>query len=82
MFYEEKKCAFISLQPHPINTMENRLRNQQSELVFKSTQNGWINEWLKFLTMLDFKQRIDMENQKQNFIGFKGRSKYRDIIVL
>ena len=38
--------------------------------------------WLKFLTVLKFKQRIDMGNQKKNAIGCKRCSKYSDLIVV
>ena len=85
MLYEVMKCVFISFLPHPVNNASiigNMWRNQQGEPVFKSTQNGWINVWLKFLTVLKFKQRIDMGNQKQNVIGCKGCSKYSDLIVV
>ena len=51
-------------------------RNQQDEPVFKSTENCWINMWLEILTVLIFNQRIDMGNQKNNFIGCKGPWRY------
>ena len=82
MLYEVMKCVFISFLPHPGNNtsiIENMWRNQQGELVFKSTQNGWINMWLKILTVLTFKRRIDMGNYMQNFIGCQGSSRYSDI---
>ena len=85
MLYEVMKCAFISFLPHPVNNTSiigNMWRNQQGEPVFKSTQNGWINVWLKFLTVFKFKQRIDMGNQRQNVIGCKRCSKYNDLIVV
>ena len=69
------KWAFIFLQPHLVNNtsiIENMPRNQQGVLVFKSTKNGWMK----------FKQRIDIWNQKQNFVGCKWSSKYSDIIVV
>ena len=74
MFYEVMKFAFISLQPHPVNDtsiIENVLRKQQGELVFKPTQNGWNNVWLKLLTALKFRKHIDMGNQKPNFLDVK-----------
>ena len=37
--------------------------------------------WLKILTELRFKQRIDMGNQKENFIGCKASSRYSDILL-
>ena len=79
------KCAFISIQPHLVSntpTIEKLLRNQQGELIFKPTQNGWINVWLKLLTVLKFRKRMDVGNQKQNFTGCKGCSKYSDIMVV
>ena len=85
MSYEVMKCAFIFLQLHPVNNtsiIQNMLIIQQGELLFKSTQNGWINLWLKFLTVPRFKQRIDVGNQNQNFIGCKGCSKYSYIIAV
>ena len=85
MLYEVMKCASISLLPHPVNNTSiigNMWRNQQGEPVFNSTQNGWINVWLKFLTVLKFKQRIDIGNQEQNVIGCKGCSKYGGLTVV
>ena len=82
--YEVMNCAFISFLPHPVNNapvIEIMRRNQQGEPVFKSTQNGWVNMWFKILTELKFKQSIDMGNQKQNFIGYKGYSKHGDILL-
>ena len=85
MSYEVKCEVFISFLPHPVNNpsiIGNMWRNQQGGPVLKLTQSGWINVWLKFLTVLKFKQRIDMVNQKQNVIGCKGCSKYSDLIVV
>ena len=81
MLYEVMKCAFISFLLHPVNNTSiigNMWRNQQGEPVFKSTQNVW----LKFLTVLKFKQRIDMGNQKQNVIDCKRCLKCSDLIVV
>ena len=85
MLYEVMKCAFIFVLPYPVNNtfiIESMSRNQQNERVFKLTQNRWISVWLKFLTVLKFKQRVDMGKQKQNVIGCKWRSKYSDLIVM
>ena len=85
MFYEVMNCAFISLQPHPVSNIsiiENILMNQQGELVFKPTQNGRINVWLKLLTVLNIRKRVDMGNQRQDFIGCKGCSEYSGIIAV
>ena len=37
--------------------------------------------WVKILAVLKFKQRVDMKNQKQNFIGCKGSSRYNDMLL-
>ena len=74
MFYEEIKCAFISLQPHPVkNTsiIENMSGNEQGELAFRSAQNDWIDVWLKFLKVIKFQQRIDMGNQSKISLDVK-----------
>ena len=71
---EVMRCALISLQPHPVNNtpiIENMLRNQQIELIFKSTQNAWINVWFKFLTVSELKQRIDMGTRSKIALDIK-----------
>ena len=79
------KCALISLQPLPVSNTSiigNMLKNQQGELVLKPIPEWLNNVWLKLLTALKFRKRIDIGNQKQNFIGCKGCSKFRGIIVV
>ena len=82
MLYEAIQCAFISILPYPVyNTyiIENMRKNQQDELVFKSTNNDWISIWWNDSTALKFNQRINMENQKQNLIGCKD---FQDAVTL
>ena len=49
---------------------------------FQLNTEWMFNVWLKFLTVLKFKQRKDMANQKQNVIDCMGCSKYSDLIVV